>query len=168
MAFTRRYLKELGIEDDAIDKIMSEHGKSIEGMITKSESEDAVKKAVDDAKAGWDANHKVVPVKESDEYKELDKKYQEMVLGSQLTGAKVKDKYRDFVKGRLPSDKSFEDGIKAVKEEFPEFFDGDEPPKNEPPKSKPSLGGGQNPPKNDPPATEADKIKKAFADAFTR
>ena len=88
MAFTRRYLKELGIEDDAIDKIMSEHGKSIEGMITKSESEEAVKKAVDDAKAGWDADHKVVPVKESDEYKELDKKYQEMVLGNQLTGAK--------------------------------------------------------------------------------
>ena len=49
MAFTRRYLKELGLEDEAIDKIMAEHGKSIEGMITKTDSEDAVKKAVEDA-----------------------------------------------------------------------------------------------------------------------
>lgn len=167
MAFTRRYLKELGIEDEAIDKIMSEHGKSIEGMITKTESEEAVKKAVTDARTDWDANHKVVPVKESDEYKELDKKYQEMLLGNQLTGAKVKDKYRDFVKGKLPADKSFEDGIKAVKEEFPEFFDSEEPAPKEEPKGKPSLGGG-NPPKNDPPVTEAEKVKKAFADAFKR
>lgn len=167
MAFTRRYLKELGLEDDAIDKIMAEHGKSIEGMITKTESEDAVKKAVEDAQKGWDANHKTVPVKESDEYKELDKRYNELVLGNQLTSAKVKDKYRDFVKGRLPSDKSFEDGIKAVRDEYPEFFDADEPPKNDPPKNKPSVGGGE-PPKTDPQLTEEEKIKKAFADAFKR
>lgn len=167
MAFGRRFLKELGIEDEAIDKIMSEHGKSIEGMITKTESEDAVKKAVEDAKVGWDANHKVLPVKESDEYIELDKKYNELVLGNQLTSAKVKEKYRDFVKGRLPADKSFEDGIKAVKDEYPEFFDADEAPKDEP-KNKPSIGGGDNP-KNDPqPMSEAEAIKKAFADAFKR
>ena len=167
MAFTRRYLKELGIEDDAIDKIMSEHGKSIEGMITKTESEDAVKKAVDDAKKGWDANYK--PVKETDEYKELDKKYNELVLGNQLVSAKVKDKYKDFVRGQLPADKSFEDGIKAVKEKYPEFFD-EESPKKEtenPPKNKPFIGGGENP-KDEPQLTEDEKIKKAFADAFKR
>lgn len=167
MAFTRRYLKELGIEDDAIDKIMSEHGKSIEGMITKTESEDAVKKAVDEAKKGWDANYK--PVKETDEYKELDKKYSELVLGNQLTSAKVKEKYKDFVRGKLPADKSFEEGIKAVKESYPEFFDEEkkDEPKDEP-KNKPALGGGNNP-KNDPPTdSEADIIKKAFADAFKR
>lgn len=167
MAFTRRYLKELGIEDDAIDKIMAEHGKSIEGMVTKSESEDAVKKAVETAKSDWDAGHKVIPVKESDEYKELDKRYNELVLGNQLTSAKVKEKYRDFVKGRLPSDKSFEDGIKAVRDEFPEFFDSEEEQKNEPPKSKPSVGGAESP-KNEPQITEADIARKAFADAFKR
>lgn len=164
MAFTRRYLKELGLEDEAIDKIMAEHGKSIEGMITKTESEDAVKKAVADAKTGWDADHK--PVKETDEYKELDRKYSELVLGNQLASAKVKDKYRDFVKGRLPADKSFEDGIKAIKEEYPEFFDAEEQPKAEP-KNKPSLAGGE-PPKSDPPVSEADLIKKAFSEAFKR
>ena len=163
MAFTRRYLKELGIEDDAIDKIMAEHGKSIEGMITKTESEDAVKKAVEDAQKGWDANHKVTPVKESDEYKELDKKYQELVLGNQLTGARVKDKYRDFVKGRLSADKTFEESIKAVKDEFPEFFEEEK----EPPKAKPSFGEG-NPPRTETPLSEEDTIKKAFADAFKR
>ena len=166
MAFTRRYLKELGLEDEAIDKIMAEHGKSIEGMITKTESEEATKKAVETARSDWDAGHKVVPVKETDEYKELDKKYQELMLGNQLTGAKVKDKYRDFVKGRLPADKSFEDGIKAVKEEYPEFFDAEEQPKADP-KNKPSLVGGE-PPKNDPPVSEADLIKKAFSEAFKR
>ena len=167
MAFGRRYLKELGLEDEVIDKIMAEHGKSIEGMITKTESEESQKKALEEAKKGWDATHKVIPVKESDEYKELDKKYQEMVLGNQLTGAKVKDKYRDFVKGKLPADKSFEDGIKAVKEEFPEFFDAEEPAPKDEPKNKPSLGSG-TPPKNDPPVSEEEKIKKAFADAFKR
>lgn len=166
MAFTRRYLKELGLEDEAIDKIMAEHGKSIEGMITKTESEEATKKAVETARTDWDASHKVVPVKESDEYKELDKKYNELVLGNQLASAKVKDKYRDFVKGKLPADKSFEDGIKAVKEEYPEFFDADEQPKADPPKNKPSLGG--DPPKSDPPVSEADLIKKAFNEAFKR
>lgn len=167
MAFTRRYLKELGLEDEAIDKIMAEHGKSIEGMITKTESEEAAKKAVEEAQKGWDANHQTVPVKESDEYKELDRKYNEVVLGNQLRDAKVKDKYKDFVKGKLPSDKPFEDGIKPIKEEYPEFFESEEPPKNDPPKAKPSLGGG-NPPKTDPPATEEEKIKKAFSDAFKR
>lgn len=162
MAFTRRYLKELGLEDEAIDKIMAEHGKSIEGMITKTESEDAVKKAVADAKTGWDADHK--PVKETDEYKELDRKYSELVLGNQLASAKVKEKYRDFVRGKLPADKSFEDGIKAVKEEFPEFFDTEE--QKEQPKNKPSLGGET--PKSDPPVSEADLIKKAFSEAFKR
>ena len=166
MAFTRRYLKELGLEDEAIDKIMAEHGKSIEGMITKTESEEVTKKAVETARTDWDASHKVVPVKESDEYKELDKKYQELMLGNQLTGAKVKDKYRDFVKGRLPADKSFEDGIKAVKEEYPEFFDAEEQPKAEP-KNKPSLAGGATP-KDEPPVSEADIIKKAFSEAFKR
>ena len=168
MAFTRRYLKELGLEDEAIDKIMAEHGKSIEGMITKSESEDAVKRAVDEAKSGWDANHKTVPVKESDEYKELDKKYNELVLGNQLVSAKVKEKYKDFVKGKLPSDKPFEEAIKAVKDEYPEFFDTDEPPKPEPPKNKPTLGGGNNP-KNDPPVdNEVEKAKKDFLESFKR
>lgn len=163
MAFTRRFLKEVGLEDEAIDKIMAEHGKSIEGMITKSESEESVKKAVEEAKTGWDANHKVTPVKESDEYKELDKKYNELVLGNQLTSARVKDKYRDFVKGRLSADKPFEESIKAVKDEFPEFFDEEK----EPPKAKPSFGEG-NPPRTETPLSEEDIIKKAFSDAFKR
>lgn len=166
MAFTRRYLKELGLEDEAIDKIMAEHGKSIEGMITKTESEEATKKALEEAKAGWDANHK--PVMESDEYKELDRKYQDLMLGNQLTSAKVKEKYRDFVKGKLPTDKSFEDGIKAVKDEFPEFFDEESEEGKNPPKNKPALGGGISPKDETPPSSEADIIKKAFADAFKR
>lgn len=166
MAFNRRYLKELGLEDEAIEKIMAEHGKSIEGMITKTESEEATRKALEEAKSGWDASHK--PVKESDEYKELDKKYQDLVLGNQLTSAKVKDKYRDFVKGKLPADKSLEDGIKAVKDEFPEFFEEEEKEIKDAPKNKPALGGGFSPKDETPPSSEADIIKKAFADAFKR
>jgi hypothetical protein len=167
MALTRRFLKEMGLEDETIDRIMAEHGKTIENMITKSESEEAVKKAVEDAQKGWDANHKPVVIKESEEYRELDKRYNELVLGNQLTSAKVKEKYKDFVRGKLPADQSFDDGIKAVKEQFPEFFEAEEPPKNEPPKSKPSLVGG-NTPKTDPPLTEEEKAKKEFADAFKR
>ena len=172
MALTRRFLKELGIEAEAVDKILEEHGKTFDGMITKSQAEDDQKKAIEDAKKVWDAEPKKINVKETEEYKELDKKYSDLLIDTKLTQNKVRDKYRAFVREKLPTDKPFEEGIKAVQGEFPEFFeeeekkDEDEGKKDKP---KPKLGGGASDPKKDNPSdTEEESVKKAFLSAFKR
>lgn len=167
MALTRRMLKELGLESEVIDKIMEQHGSTLSDMITKAEAEENQKKAVESAKAEWDKNPPKINVKETDEYKELDKKYSDLMLDTKLTANKVQDKYRDFVRSKLPADKSFDEGIKAVQEEYPEFFSSDEPKKEggENLPKKPTLSGG-TPTKDDKPVDEVEKAKSAFARAF--
>lgn len=164
MALTRRMLKELGIEDESIEKIMSEHGKVMEGMTTKAQAEEDRKKALEEFAQKWEEEHKPVKVEDSEAYKALEKKYSELQLDVNLKGAKVKDKYRDFVKSKLSTDKPFEESIKEVKEEYAEFFDDE--PKTDPPK-KPAVGGSFKTP-GDGGESEAEKFKKAFESAFKR
>lgn len=169
MALTRRFLKELGIEAEAVDKILEEHGKTFDGMITKSQAEDDQKKAIEDARKVWDAEPKKINVKETEEYKELDKKYSDLLIDTKLTQNKVRDKYRDFVRGKLPADKTFEEGIKDIQGEYPEFFEDDKKDdKKGDDKPKPKLGGGDDPKKDDSPNTEEESVKKAFLSAFKR
>lgn len=165
MALTRRMLKELGLEEESIEKILAEHGKVMEGMVTKAQAEDDKKSALEAFEKEYSEKHKPVEVKETEAYKELEKKYADLEFDVNIRNAKVKDKYKDFVKGKLPNDKPFDEGIKGIREEYPEFFDSDEP-KTEPPKTKPSIGGETN--KGEAEPTEADKIKAQFASAFKR
>ncbi|WP_419892821.1 phage scaffolding protein [Oceanobacillus kimchii] len=44
----REFLKELGLEDEAIDKIMVEHGKSVNDMKEKADNADTLQKQLDD------------------------------------------------------------------------------------------------------------------------
>lgn len=46
----RDFLKELGLEDEAIDKIMAEHGKSVNDMKEKAEKADTLESQVNDYK----------------------------------------------------------------------------------------------------------------------
>ena len=124
MALTRRMLKELGIEDESIEKIMSEHGKVMEGMTTKAQAEEDRKKALEDFAKQWEEEHKPVKVEDSEAYKALEKKYSDLQLDINLKSAKVKDKYRDFVKSKLSTDVPFDEGIKAIKEEQALIFSG--------------------------------------------
>lgn len=171
MSLSRRMLKELGLEADVIDKIMDSYGSSMADVITKAESEEAVKKAVESAKKEWETNApKPVIVKDSDEYKELASKYADLELNTKLIGAKVKDKYRDFVKQKLSRDKEFDEAIKEVKDSYAEFFDVEEQ-KKEPapaPEKKPAFTGGGGKKDEDEPKTEEDKVKEMFMKAFTR
>lgn len=157
-------LKELGIEDESIEKIMSEHGKVMEGMTTKAQAEEDRKKALEDFAHKWEEEHKPVKVEDSEAYKALEKKYSDLQLDINLKSAKVKDKYRDFVKSKLSTDMPFEDGIKAIKEEYSEFFDDE--PKTDPSK-KPSIGGNFKT-LSEGGESEAEKLKKAFESAFKR
>ena len=164
MALTRRYLKELGLEAEQIDKIMESYGATVAEHITKSEAEEATKKAIEEAKKAWEASQpKPTKVEDSEEYKALLGKYSDLELNTQLTGAKVKDKYRDFVKSKLDKDKPFDEAINAVKTEYAEFFEGEKAPD----KSKPIFTDSNNlKPTGD--KTEEQKILEDFKKSFMR
>ena len=168
MALNRRFLKECGIEEEIADKIMSEYGKAFENMIPKSQAEEDSKKALEDFQQKWEKDHPKVEVKDTDAYKDLESKYNDLVFDGQMRSAKVKEKYKDFVKSRIAKDKPFEESLKEIKAEYAEFFESDEPmPKDKGNEPKPTVGGtplkeGGNEP------TEADKLKAQFAKAFKR
>jgi len=168
MALNRRFLKECGIEEEIADKIMSEYGKAFEGMIPKSQAEEESKKALEDFQQKWEKDHPKVEVKDTDAYKDLESKYNDLVFDGQMRSAKVKEKYKDFVKSKLSKDKPFEESIKEIKAEYAEFFESDEPmPEKKGNEPKPTVGGQtQKEGGNEP--TEADKLKAEFAKAFKR
>lgn len=168
MALTRRMLKELGLEEESIEKILAEHGRVIEGMTTKAQAEEDKKNALDEFQKKWEKEHPQIEVKETDAYKELETKYNNMVFDAQIKSAKVKDKYVDIVKSKISHDEPFEDAIKKVKDEYSEFFESDEPAN--PPKGgepKPTVGA-KTPKEEGGEPTEADKIKAQFGMAFKR
>ena len=168
MALNRRFLKECGIEEEIADKIMAEHGRAFEGMIPKSQAEEETKKALDDFQQKWEKDHPKVEVKDTDAYKDLESKYNDLVFDGQMRSAKVKEKYKDFVKSKIAKDKPFEESIKEIKAEYAEFFESDEPmPEKKGNEPKPTVGGQtQKEGGNEP--TEADKLKAEFAKAFKR
>lgn len=168
MALNRRFLKECGIEEEIADKIMSEYGKSFENMIPKSQAEEDSKKALEDFQQKWEKDHPKVEVKDTDAYKDLESKYNDLVFDGQMRSAKVKEKYKDFVKSKIAKDKPFEESIKEIKAEYAEFFESDEPmPEKKGNEPKPTVGGQtQKEGGNEP--TEADKLKAEFAKAFKR
>lgn len=49
MAFTRKALKDMGLTDDSIDKVMTLHGTSMADYIPKSQLDDEIKKVTDGA-----------------------------------------------------------------------------------------------------------------------
>lgn len=168
MALNRRFLKECGIEEEIADKIMSEYGKAFENMIPKSQAEEDSKKALEDFQQKWEKDHPKVEVKDTDAYKDLESKYNDLVFDGQMRSAKVKEKYKDFVKSKIAKDKPFEESIKEIKAEYAEFFESDEPmPEKKGNEPKPTVGGQtQKEGGNEP--TEADKLKAEFAKAFKR
>ena len=156
-------LKELGLEEEAIEKIMAEHGKVMEGMTTKAQAEEERKKALEEFTKKWEEEHKPIVVKDSEDYKALEKKYSDLKLDIDLKGAKVKDKYKDFVLSKLAKDKPFEEAIKEVQKQYSEFFDVETDPK----KRTPSIKNKEDKDDKEDPSEE-DKIKEAFAKAFKR
>ena len=168
MALNRRFLKECGIEEEIADKIMSEYGKAFENMIPKSQAEEDSKKALEDFQQKWEKDHPKVEVKDTDAYKDLESKYNDLVFDGQMRSAKVKEKYKDFVKSKIAKDKPFEESIKEIKAEYAEFFESDEPmPEKKGNEPKPIVGGQtQKEGGNEP--TEAEKLKAEFAKAFKR
>lgn len=166
MALTRRMLKELGLEEESIEKIMTEHGKVMEGMTTKAQAEEERKKALEDFEKDYAEKHKPTPVVDSKEYKELEQKYKDLEFDVNMRNAKVKDKYREFVKSKLATDKPFEEAIKEIQAEYAEFFESEEKQPVNPPSNKPTVGGNEAPKGGE--ITEEEKLKAAFLSGFKR
>ena len=111
----REFLKELGLEDDKIDQIMKEHGKSVKEHKKKAEKVDALEEQIDDyknqlserdeqleelsekAKGNEELTQQIEELKQQNETtkNEYEQKLQQQAfdhtLENSLTGAKVKN-----------------------------------------------------------------------------
>lgn len=93
MAFTRKALAGLGLNEDAIEKVMALHGTSMADFIPKSELQDKIAEAVEAAKKEAPS----IDVTTTDEYKSVaDERDMLRALGSD-DFASVKPKFRESV-----------------------------------------------------------------------
>lgn len=147
MAFTRKYLKELGLTDDQIDSVLAERSKSLGDYILKADAE------TEKATAITDALSKVKPpevnVKEHADYKALEteyatfKKKTEARTSDDFKG--VKGKFFDTVYDKLDHSKPYADQITALKKDYEEYFNPTEPTKPDPAKPDPKSDPAKPP-----------------------
>ena len=71
MAFTRKSLAGLGLNEELIEKVMTLHGTSMADFIPKSELKTKIDEAVADAKKNAPAPN----IKDSEDYKNLQKEF---------------------------------------------------------------------------------------------
>jgi len=144
MAFTRKYLKELGLTDEQIDSVLAERSRSLEDYILKADAETAKATAITDALS------KVKPpevnVKEHADYKALDTEYQTYKKKTEARNSDdfkpVKGKFFDTVYDKLDHSKPYADQITALKKDYEEYFN----PEDKNQKQDPPPANKQNPP----------------------
>lgn len=154
MAFTRKALAGLGLTEDAIEKVMALHGTSMADFIPRSELQDKINDAVAEAQKKAPS----VDVTASDEYKSV---VEERDMLRALGGdefSPVKPKFRETVYkmlDRAEGAKPITDQLKAVAEQYEEYFTPKEP--EEVPKA-PQFGAqvtGSMPSGNSKPTLES-------------
>lgn len=122
MAFTRKALAGLGLNEEQIEKVMTLHGTSMSDFIPKSELQGEIDKAIADAQANALQN---IKVKETDEYKAV---AEERDMLRALGGddfQSVKPKFREAVYRMLDRSEgapSMEEQLKTVAEKYEEYF----------------------------------------------
>lgn len=168
MALTRGMLREMGLEQEQIDRIMNAHGGTMADMVTRAEAEELSKKNVEQAKTEWEKANPVRKFSDFEEYKKLKNDYDSLLHTEQLRGAKVKQKYFDIVKGKTDFE-HFDESIKKLKTDFGEFFEEDEaeakPTQQSEVQKAPLPVFGAEPKQNPMPSAEdaaLAEIKKAF------
>ena len=116
MAFTRKALAGLGLNEEQIEKVMTLHGTSMSDFIPKSELQGEIDKAIADAQENALQN---IKVKETDEYKAV---AEERDMLRALGGddfQSVKPKFREAVYRMLDRSEgapSVEEQLKTVAE----------------------------------------------------
>lgn len=150
MAFTRKFLADHGVPEENIDAIMAERGRSLTDYllktdveaqyILKSDARTQLDAAVENAKKSIS----IPKAEETEEYKALKAEYdgfkarQDARTSEDFKG--VKSKFFDSVYDKIDRSegaKPIAEQIKAIKEEYAEFFDAAD--NNEPP-AGPAFG----------------------------
>ena len=123
MAFTRKALAALGLNDELVEKVMTLHGTSMADFIPKSE----LKARIDEAVAEAQKNAPAPNIMESDEYKnlrgEFDKFKRKVDVSRDLRKGGVKEKFIDNVFDMMNDDSPAEEQLAAIREQYEEFFE---------------------------------------------
>lgn len=127
MAFTRRSLAALGLNEEQVDKVMALHGTSMSDFIPKSELQERIDTALADAQKNALQS---AQIKETDEYKAV---AEERDMLRALGGddfASVKPKFRETVYKMLERGENapaIAEQLKSVAEKYEEYFTKPEP-----------------------------------------
>lgn len=128
MAFTRKSLAGLGLNEEMIEKVMTLHGTSMADFIPKSE----LKTKIDEAVADAQKNAPAPNIKDSDDYKALQASFdsykKKIETSSELKKGGVKEKFIDNVYSLLTDDKPAAEQLDAIREKYEEYFDSNSSP----------------------------------------
>lgn len=122
MAFTRKALAGLGLSEEMAEKVMTLHGTSMSDFIPKSE----LKVRIDEAVAEAQRNISAPNVKDSDDYKALQRDFdsykKKIEISSQLKEGGVKEKFLDNVYSLLEEGKEPLEQLETIKQQYEEYF----------------------------------------------
>lgn len=121
MAFTRKALAGLGLNEDAIEKVMALHGTSMADFIPKSELQDKISEAVEAAKK----DAPTIDVTTTDEYKSVADERDMLRALSGDEFSLVKPKFRESVYKMLDRSEgapAVVEQLKTVAEKYEEYF----------------------------------------------
>lgn len=122
MAFTRKSLAGLGLNEELIEKVMTLHGTSMADFIPKSELKTKIDEAVADAKKNAPAPN----IKDSEDYKNLQKEFdgykRKVETSAELKKGGVKEKFLDNVYSMLDDKKPAAEQLDAIREQYEEYF----------------------------------------------
>ena len=150
------------------EQIFTLFGRALDdGYVSKSAAEEAKNQAVEAAKAGIKIPDPIDP-KTTPEYMEVARERDMLrtINGEDFQG--VKSKFREIVFNSMDHGEkaaSVADQLAGIKENFPEYFVPDEPPKDNQPVNTPvySKGPGNT---NVNPESEEDKLAKQLLDQW--
>ena len=129
MAFTRKALAGLGLNEDAIEKVMALHGTSMADFIPKSELQDKITEAVEKAKK----DAPPIDVTPTDEYTAVAaERDTPRAPGSDDFGS-ITPKFREAVYrliDRGENAPAIAEQLKTVAEKYEEYFNPTEPPES--------------------------------------
>lgn len=122
MAFTRKALAALGLDEEKIEKVMTLHGTSMADFVPKSE----LAAKIEEAKTSALKEAPKPDAKESDDYKALQAEFdsfkRKVETTSELKKGGVKEKFIDNVFALLTEDKPAAEQLDAIREKYEEYF----------------------------------------------
>lgn len=122
MAFTRKALAGLGLNEDMIEKVMTLHGTSMSDFIPKSELKTKIEEAVQEAQK----NAPLPDVTQTDEYKAVADERDMLRAVSGEDFSEIKPKFRETVYKMLDRGDDaapIPEQLKTVFEKYEEYFE---------------------------------------------